>query len=257
MIASELHISIVITISQSLIGLDHYRNIWDSRFYVTGKLAKGEVSGLARDPLFRHKKFFLCSDPIMYSSMTIPDAAERGRRLVQQRLGQAVLPPPSASFSNFAQTALKSEIETLELILSAKETELNLLRQQLIESNELLKSAQRLISERETSDTKKGDSLFDSVSNCPANKQKLIFSYLEKSLGVSDIEDLAKAIDKLAVSEAKYTEVVKAICIRDRLDMTKVSHQEIVQSLRSGEPVRQLSTSQEIYSRKGVAWTFH
>lgn len=184
--------------------------------------------------------------------MTVPDAAERGPRLVQQRLGHLPLP----STTNYTTIALKSQIESLELVLSAKETELNLLRQQLIESNELLKSAQKLISEREET-TEETCSLMESVLRCPSSRQRMIFTHLEKILQVTNIDQLAKAVEKLSEAESKYADVVKALCVRDRVDITKVSHEEIVRSLRTGEPLKPAWTGEQIHSRKGVAWTFH
>ena len=137
----------------------------------------------------------------------------------------------------WTEKALRSEIEALELICAAKETELRILRNQLVESHKLLKQAR---------------SEMNDENRIPENRRD---SHLERLLGTSDPQTMRKRIDKLVATETKYLELVKTVCIRDRVDMTQISHAQLVRSLRNGEPLS--TVKDEIHRPSGVAWTFH
>lgn len=206
-------------------------------------------------------------------------AVERGKRVALERLGARS--DSFGSSGNWTAVALKSEIETLELINSSREQELNILKQQLIESNKLLKTARKHIEEMKDSQKASARSasgsnenawasnqlacpkgsfpnntLLDSFSNANPTTLRHVCNHLERVLGVSDINQVGKALDRLAAAETKYTELVKAVCIRDRVDMNRVSHPQIVKSLKTGEPIPNISMKDEVQKPRGVAWTF-
>ena len=176
---------------------------------------------------------------ITCSGMTDSLAAiERGRRIVEERLKSAHELP-----SSWTEKALRSEIETLELITVAKDQELAILRQQLIESNKLLKEA-RLHLEKENEDSN-------------PNASKHVFAHLQRTLGVSDTVQVGKAVDRLLAVETKYLELVKAVCIRDRVDISRVSHKQVLKSIQTGESLGSQDLKDQVKKPTGVAWTFH
>jgi hypothetical protein len=201
--------------------------------------------------------------------MSSLDALDRGRQIVRNRLGKVPTLGPS---QGAIVTALRSEIETLELLIASKDTELALLRQELVESNKqkAFNKAERLsgmTDENKPSfamnlrgmDSPKdslGVTLVESIENTSKRRRDEIFAHIEKVLQVNKIEQMNKAIEKLISVETKYSELVRAVCIRDRVDINKVSHQDMVRSLRSGEPLKS-STQKEIQTKSGIAWTFH
>jgi hypothetical protein len=161
-------------------------------------------------------------------------AIERGRRIVQERLKSTNDIP-----SSWTEKALRSEIETLELIAVAKDQELAILRQQLVESNKLLKEA-RLHLDKE---------------NQHFNQN--VSKHVQRTLGVSDSAQVGKAVDRLVSIETKYLELVKAVCIRDRVDISKVSHKQILKSIETGESLQSQELKDEVKKPTAVAWTFH
>lgn len=207
-------------------------------------------------------------------------AIERGKKVAHERLSART--DLAGSSCNWTTVALKSEIETLELINSSRERELYILKQQLIESNKLLKTARKHIEEMKDSSQRvsggssseanenawtnnqlpcpKGsfpsNTLLDSFSSCNPTTLRHVCNHLERVLGVSDVNQVGKALDRLAAAETKYMELVKAVCIRDRVDMNRVSHPQIVKSLKTGEPIPSIGIKDEVQKPRGVAWTF-
>jgi hypothetical protein len=206
-------------------------------------------------------------------------AVERGKKVAHERLSARV--DPVGSSGNWTTVALKSEIETLELINSSRDQELHILKQQLIESNKLLKTARKHIEEMKDSQKASGRSssganenawtinqlpcpkgsfpsntLLDSFSSCNPTTLRHVCNHLERVLGIADVNQVGKALDRLAAAETKYMELVKAVCIRDRVDMNRVSHPQIVKSLKTGEPIPSMNFKDEVQKPRGVAWTF-
>jgi hypothetical protein len=188
-------------------------------------------------------------------------SADRGRRVAEERLGRSALP----QIMNWEVQTLKSEIQTYESVLSVKDKELALLRQKLVESNKLLDSARKHINALEQSRKSpgmvddfslEGSSLLESFQNSSVTKQKSILGHLEKVLKIKSLDQLNRAVDKLVATETKYSELVKAVCVRDCVDINKISHGEILRSIRSGDSLKP-SGKDEIKKRSGLAWTWN
>jgi hypothetical protein len=205
-------------------------------------------------------------------------AAERGRRIAQERLTKAreTAAPDHSGFAgstNWAAVALKSEVETLSAINQVKEKELVLLRKQLAESQQLLKLARDQIGLHVTpssapqtnlrtmqdgivsSSAPNSGRLIESFSNAAPTVLHSVFSHLERVLGTKDIRQVPRAVDRLAAAEARYFEVVKTVCVRERVNIDQVSHSQLLKHLASGDPLAS-SVSGEISKKSGVAWTF-
>ena len=186
-------------------------------------------------------------------------SAERGRRVVEERIGRTVTLP---QVMNWEALALRSEIETFESIISVKDKELALLRQKLVESNKLLESARKQINaldrpgrEENEEPLVDGSSLLESFQQTSKSKQRSILNRLERVLEAKTVDQLSRSVDRLISTETKYSELVKAICIRDRVDINKVTHNEILRSIRSGDSLEP-SSKDEIIKRSGLAWTW-
>jgi hypothetical protein len=186
-------------------------------------------------------------------------SAERGRRVAEERLGRTVALP---QVMNWEATALRSEIVTFESIISVKDKELALLRQKLVESNKLLESARKQINaldrpgrEENEEPLVDGSSLLESFQQTSKSKQRSILNRLERVLEAKTLDQLSRSVDRLISTETKYSELVKAICIRDRVDINKVTHNEILRSIRSGDSLEP-SIKDEIKKRSGLAWTW-
>ena len=208
--------------------------------------------------------FLLSVNSRKFSNMVENDPASRGRELVQRRLGQSIAPPQSGTWE---VTALRSEIETLESILSVKDKELALLRQQLVDSNKFLKTARHTISDfsrppeegmlQESDELSSATTtLLESFQHSSLVKRKSILSHIERVLGVRSLEELSRSVDKLVATETKYMELVKAVCVRDRVDINKVSHNEILRTIRLGEALDNTATQNEIKKKAGMACTW-
>ena len=165
--------------------------------------------------------------------------------------------------------ALKSEIETLTAINQVKEKELVLLRRQLAESQKLLKltnlhftstpsvaeAIPNLASTRPEPLPSPSSKLIESFSSAAPQALHSVFAHLERVLGVKDIRQLTRAIDQLTVGERKYSEVVKTVCMKERVNMNQVSHAQLLAFLSRDEPLVS-AVSDQVNKRAGVAWTF-
>jgi hypothetical protein len=208
-------------------------------------------------------------------------AADRGRRVARERLKSvgpfyAPLSPSadipssfskqsSGAITNWTVVSLKSEVETLSCINEAKEKELQLLKNQLIESNRLLISLSSKFPESEANaaDVKKlvsnrakgGPLLLESFSNASPLTLSHVLGQMERLLGVKDIDHVEKALVKLASFETRYEELVRACCVLFRTIPKEASHNQLVRQLLAAKApdIRK----DEVKKKSGVAWTFH
>lgn len=200
-------------------------------------------------------------------------AAERGRRVAEARKrlvklksdGPFVAPlspradpyiPFPSAISNWTVVSLRSEIETLQCINEAKEREIQLLKNQMARS---VKNA--LIGENDEGrfvPCKRSSFLVESFSKASPSTLNRVLGHIERTLEVREIDQVEKAMNKLASFETKYEELVRACCVLFRTTPKDSSHNQLVRMLLSGRtPDPDAIDKVEVKRKAGVAWTFH
>jgi hypothetical protein len=223
-----------------------------------------------------------------------PTIIQRGKRVVEERLRQSIErrnaedirkssspSDDSHSSSHWTVVTLQSEIKTLESVCYAREKEILLLKYQLLQSNKLIEESQNQLRELAQAIDHEGipDSLnrktminhrnirgkdcrllesFASASSVTLNN---VVGHLEKTLNVTDIHNLPKAIEKSMKFEIKYLEILKAVCGLLDVKPVEVHHRDLLRMLQSMtkrqvELESEQGLKDEIRGRQGVAWTF-
>ena len=191
-------------------------------------------------------------------------------------LGQ-VEPPMTirtGATTDWQMESLKSELDTLACINAAKETELRLLRRQLERREEVGanegwcgKSTSALQPRLDVSaPANRGDpivtttttTLLESFSHASPRALEQTLEFIEKSLGVRNIQQLVPAVARLVHQTDRHAELVRAVCAcaNLRADEANVNCAlKILQQLSSLNPASRVKDA--VTKPAGVAWTLH
>ena len=185
-------------------------------------------------------------------------ASERGRRVAELRLRSSTSVEPLTPTS-WSIKSLRSEIDTLNCINNSKDQEIQLLRKQLAETTKVIEKTKKQISilqnelcgltgTKNLSDAvvelrgwKKGYNvttvaptvLLESFSQAPSHTLQRVLGSVEKSLGVSDVYSLPKAVERMASFERNYEELFHASCQYLRVQPEDMSHASVLHVLRT------------------------
>ena len=184
--------------------------------------------------------------------------------------------------SQWTVATLRSEIETLETICSAKDKEILLLKYQLLQSNKLIEESRdqlkRICEGFDGSDflrpnhTIRGKivpssrgkdcTLLESFANASSVTLNNVLGYLQKTLNVTDIHNLPKEFEKSMKYEIKYTELLHGVCRLLDVRTSQVHHRDVLRMLdamtkRQIDIESENGLKNEVRGKNGVAWTFH
>ena len=205
-------------------------------------------------------------------------AVERGRRVAEFRWNKdddvsprnpdesfiEPVTPENFSHKHHVQTALESEVETLQCILRAKEKEMEVLRLQLAESNRIIEKTRDLIAKENVSEAPPESSsckLLNSFSEASVGSLQRVLGAIESTTQAGDIFSLQKRVKDLAEFENKYDQVYKAACLYLRLRPGDLSHSALIHLLKSqgkktiveDDPVVLKDATKK---PTGISWTF-
>ncbi len=181
--------------------------------------------------------------------------------------------------SSWEVYALKSEIESLECVVEAKEAELALMRKQLVDTNKVLErvAAAHDLEKRRTkhppTDTEeqtdhhrlevsnysvpsrvknepnpsRTSRLLESFASCSMEKLESMFGELERVLRVTNLDELRSCIGLLKKREKQYSELFEGLCDHMRLRSHEETHASLMHRLQP-LPVRNSN-------QNGIAWS--